>query len=144
MQGFRTLVVWDRAQRFAAEVFAVTRRQIRDDERPLLRQLQRAAMSIGANIAEGAGADTPRQFARYLNIAIASASEVESHLDLLGRLDSQRMHDVSRLTDEVIALRRMLVALRKRVLEGTQRRSATAPGGTVADRVKPDQLSTEN
>jgi four helix bundle protein len=46
----------------------------------------RASVSIAANIAEGAGRGSPRDFARFLRIAIGSACEVEAHIELATRL----------------------------------------------------------
>jgi four helix bundle protein len=42
--------------------------------------------SIAANIAEGAGRSSPRDFSRFLRIAIGSACEVEAHIELATRL----------------------------------------------------------
>jgi len=50
----------------------------------LVSQLRRAASSVPANIAEGCGCNGNREFARFLGIALRSASETEYHL-LLAR-----------------------------------------------------------
>ena len=58
-----------------------------------------------------------RQFARYLQIAIASAAETESHLDFAQRIDALSQATVRELINETVQLRRQIVSLRKRVLE---------------------------
>jgi prophage DNA circulation protein len=73
---------------------------------------------VAANIAEGANAAGPRDFARYLQMAIASASETESHLDLALRTAVMPAETVMPFIDEVIEVRKMLIVLRRRVLEG--------------------------
>ena len=73
--------------------------------------MRRAAASIPANIAEGCGHGTEREFARFLQMALASASELEYHLLLavdLGMLPRRRYLE---LDSAVIEVKRMLTAL---------------------------------
>lgn len=118
MQDFTKLAVWERAQSMAARIYQLTD-GIAVGKYPGLRsQLRRASASIGANIAEGCGASSRPQFARYLQLAIGSASEVQSHLSLAKKLALVAAPAHDELAAEVIAIRRMLVVLRRRVLEG--------------------------
>ena len=121
MQDFTKLIVWQRAQGLAVDVNRVTERMSERRSAGLRSQLRRASASIAANIAEGASTSGAAHFARYLQIAIASSSEVESHLDLAARLQSIPPHRLTPLVAEVQALRRMLIVLRRRVLEGTSK-----------------------
>lgn len=118
MQDFKKLRVWDRAQALASTLYGETATLRGRDVVSLRSQLRRAAQSIAANVAEGANAAGPRDFARYLQMAIASASETESHLDLALRTTVIPAAVVMPLIDEVIAVRKMLIVLRRRVLEG--------------------------
>jgi four helix bundle protein len=117
MQDFKNLMVWQRARSLSVAVHEATR-SIAAGEAPGLRsQLRRAAMSISATIAEGAGRDSRKDFARFLSMAIASASEVEHHLiqsDDLGVLDRVA---AERLIERVVEVRRMLYGLRRALLD---------------------------
>lgn len=118
MQDFRKLAVWQRAQVLAVDVHRSTELFTATDASGLRRQVRDASSSIGANIAEGSRAGTRAQFAKYLQIAIASCSEVESHLDLTGRLGLVAKSHADEMADEVVQIRRMLIVLRRRVLAG--------------------------
>lgn len=118
MQDFRKLLVWQRAQAFAAAVYGATRAVRGRDVMSLRSQVRRSSQSIAANVAEGANTAGSRDFARYLQIAIGSASETESHLDLAVRTSVLDAAVAMPLIDEVVQIRRMLIVLRRRVLTG--------------------------
>jgi four helix bundle protein len=84
MRDFRELMVWEKAHRLTLDVYDATREFPREELYGLTSQIRRAAASIGANIAEGAGKNSRTEFARFLQIAMGSASELEYHL-LLSR-----------------------------------------------------------
>ena len=71
-------------------------------------QIRRAAYSIGANIAEGCGRSTPRDFARFLQIAAGSASELEYHLLLAHDLKLIATPTYLVLREDVNEVKRML------------------------------------
>jgi four helix bundle protein len=81
-KGFRKLLVWQRAHELVLAVYKMTDKFPKSEMFALTSQLRRAAVSIPANIAEGQGAGTKPQFARYLDIAKGSLSEVEYYLVL--------------------------------------------------------------
>ncbi len=81
-------------------------------------QLLRAAASIPANIAEGAGQHSDARFAHFLSIAIGSANEVETHLRLARGLEMFDEATWRALDDELREVRRMLFGLRRRLLSG--------------------------
>lgn len=117
MQDYTKLVVWQRARSLTVAVHEATRR-VRPQVAPGLRsQLMRATMSISATIAEGVGRETRTDFARFVTMAISSASEVEHHLTVctdLGLVDSII---VDRLAERTVEVRRMLFGLRRALLE---------------------------
>lgn len=78
-------------------------------------QLYRSASSIPTNIVEGTGRDSRREFARFLEIAAASASELEYHL--LALIDAELLPapELQTLIDGTVAIRRMLCAFMARL-----------------------------
>ncbi len=84
MRDFKELQVWQKAHRFALDVYQHTRGFPAEERFGLTAQLRRAAVSAASNIAEGCGREGERELARYLSIAAGSASEAEYQL-LLAR-----------------------------------------------------------
>ena len=85
-ENFRHLITWQKGMEFAEECYAVARRLPDWEKFGLTSQLQRAAVSVPANIAEGHGSGTKRRFINHLWIANGSLREAETHLLLAQRL----------------------------------------------------------
>jgi four helix bundle protein len=117
MRNFKNLLVWQRAYSLSIAVRDAVRGIRRGSEHTELKtQLTRAADSIASNMVEGCGAATQREFARYLDISIKSATETEHHL-LVARDRGALPADRSQaLSSEVIEIRRMSYSLRKKIL----------------------------
>jgi four helix bundle protein len=117
-QSYRDLIVWNRAMDLVEEVYRLTA-SFPDRERwRLVDQLSRAVVSVPANIAEGQGRATTKDFGNYLAIAKGSLNEVETYLHLaarLGYLDEPTVMPAFSLATEVS---KMLTSLRRRVLAG--------------------------
>jgi four helix bundle protein len=117
VQDFTRLHVWLRADALARSVYEAADRLPTDERFGLTRQMKRAATSIPSSIAEGAGRESPREFARFLAIASGSASELESQLLFAAAQGFLTSAVAARLRGECIAVRRMLASLRRRVTE---------------------------
>jgi four helix bundle protein len=111
MQGFRRLNVWQKAHDLTLEVYKATVRFPKEELYALTSQLKRAAASIGANIAEGCGRGSDADFARFLLIAMGSASELEYHLLLARDLQFLPEEKYQRLEALTIEVKRMLASL---------------------------------
>jgi four helix bundle protein len=75
----------------------------------------RAAMSIPANIVEGRGQKSERDFARFLGYALNSSSELEYHLVVARDIRAITLNDFSSLLSQLIEVRKMLHGLLKRI-----------------------------
>ena len=84
--GFRELVAWQRAFDLVEQIYRVTNGCPSTELYGLTNQVRRAAVSVPANIAEGQGRTSPREFAHHLSIAYGSLCEVETHLLIANRL----------------------------------------------------------
>jgi len=111
MQGFRRLNVWEKAHKLTLEVYKGTASFPKEELYALTSQLKRAASSVAANIAEGCGRGSDADFARFLQIAMGSASELEYHLLLARDLKFLSESDYQRLETGTTEVKRMLAAL---------------------------------
>ena len=115
MQDHHKLKVWEKAHALAMDVHRMAGTFPRVEGIALVAQLRRAALSIPANIAEGAGKPGNAEFRRFLNIALGSAAETHYHLLVardLGLLDPAVYDDLAVRATEI---RRMLSGLIRRV-----------------------------
>lgn len=120
MQDFRRLLVWQRAHEHVLNVRRAIRRFPRNERGSLKSQTLGAAESIAFNIVEGCGSATPKEFARFLDISIKSACELEYQLQLARDCDLLTVHAWRPLSAETVEIRRMLCGLRRKVLNPTR------------------------
>jgi four helix bundle protein len=109
----RRLIAWQEAIRLVELVYRETARFPREEVFGLATQLRRSAVSIPANIAEGAGRNSTRELAQFLGIASGSKAELDTHLEIAVRLGLIRADsEAFSLFDRV---GRLLIGLRKSV-----------------------------
>ena len=118
MKDFRQLEVWNRAERLVVVVYRASREFPQDERYGLTSQLRRAAVSITANIAEGCGRNSDKEFARFLEYARGSAAEVESHLAVSSRLGFIPPASSLPLSEETKRIQRMLSSLIRKTRSG--------------------------
>jgi four helix bundle protein len=78
--NFKNLLIWQDAMEFCNNVYTFTRSLPNSERFNLTTQLERAAVSVASNIAEGTGKTTDKHFAEFLSTAISSAYEIETQL----------------------------------------------------------------
>ena len=115
MQNFRNLKVWEKAHALTLEIYKSSKTFPRDEMYGLNSQMRRASASIGANIAEGSCRRGDVDFARFLQMADGSASELEYHLLLARDLDLLKIADYQRLSVEAVEVKRMLASLMQKL-----------------------------
>ena len=116
MQDYRRIVAWQRAHALSIAVDKLARAFSRAGHAGLRSQLTRAADSIPTNIVEGCGATTNKEFARFLEIAIKSANEVEYYLLKARDHGVASESEWATLTLEISEIRRMIYGYRKKVI----------------------------
>ena len=109
IQKFEDIIAWQKAQDLAVEIYSVFK-DIKDYN--FKDQICRATISISSNIAEGFDRSSNADFARFLYMAISSASETKSMIYLAERLqflDREKKLKLISLTDEISKIIRGLI-----------------------------------
>lgn len=86
MQSYRELVVWQKAIDLVVEVYRITKKFPKSETYGLAGQMQRAAVSVPSNIAEGHDLKQTQAYLRHLAIASGSLAELETQLEISDRL----------------------------------------------------------
>ena len=115
MKDFRKLKVWQKAHLLTLEVYKATRSFPREELYGVTSQIRRAAASIPANIAEGCGRSGETELARFLQIAMGSASALKYHLLLAHDLKLLTPSRYEHLDNEVSEVKQMLNSLIKKL-----------------------------
>lgn len=115
MRPHENLEVWKRSIDLVIEIYEITKSFPAEEKFGLISQIRRAAVSIPANIAEGAARQSDKEFANFLSIAQGSASELETEL-----LISQKLHYISaenytKIYEELNTISRMIIGLSQKV-----------------------------
>ena len=111
--SYRDLEVWQRAMDLVVACYGLTRAFPPNELYGLTGQLQRAAVSVPANIAEGQARQHAKEFQQHLSIANGSLAELETHIliaERLGYMKGAVVGEVLAWTDQV---GRMITGLRK-------------------------------
>jgi four helix bundle protein len=119
-QSFEDLEVWQGGCRLTVEIFKAF---CRCKEFTLKDQIQRAALSIPSNVAEGAERGSNKDFAHFLNIAKGSCRELRTQLYIARKLDFVGTTESEKLVSESKELSAMLEGLRRSVLSRVAKRS---------------------
>ncbi len=108
IRDFRQLQVWQEAHQLVLAVYQLTRSFPREELYGLTTQLRHSAASIAANIAEGHGSASRKEFRRYLLTARASLNETMYHLILAKDLGYISPKDFAMSEQRVVKLGKML------------------------------------
>jgi len=113
LSSYRKLDVWQRAMELVVECYNASRKFPRGELYGLTSQLQRAAVSVPANISEGQGREHRKEFLHHLSIAHGSLAELETHLQIAERLNYLSSDEVQSLLTRSEEIGRMINGLRK-------------------------------
>ena len=108
ISSFKDLEVWQRARRLAKGIYIATN-EFPDSQRFILTaQIQRSAISVPSNIAEGQTRKATKDYIRFLNIALGSLAELETQLLIASDLGYIKDTNLEQLTNECHIIGRML------------------------------------
>ncbi|MBX2932731.1 MAG: four helix bundle protein [Ferruginibacter sp.] len=109
MHNFRELKIWQRSINLAEMIYTITCDFPIEEKYGLVSQLRRCAVSVPSNISEGAGRGTNKQFRYFLEIAMGSCNELQTHLELSFRFNYISRDKLDKLNDEVLQIYKMIL-----------------------------------
>ncbi|MCF7976123.1 MAG: four helix bundle protein [Phycisphaerae bacterium] len=115
IRSYRDLQVWQRAMDLAVVCYELTKQYPKSETYGLASQLQRAAVSVPANIAEGRARQHSREFLQHLSIAYGSLAEVETLTQIAARLKYTPDHQANEILEKTAEIGRMLNGLRNSI-----------------------------
>lgn len=136
MSDFKKLETWRKAHALALNIYRTAVHIRRSECSSLRNQLIRAGMSIPTNLVEGTGQRTAREYARFVRIAVNSASELEYHLIVAYEIKAINGKQFESLSADTVQVRRMLYGLLRRLTTepSFQSSNATPAGPPVLTR----------
>jgi len=111
-EGFRSLKAWQKAYALALEIYKITKDFPKTEIYGLTSQIQRAAVSVSANIAEGYERNHRKEYIQFLMIAKGSLGEVEAYLMFardLGYITSEKYSELEEQRQEASKILRGLI-----------------------------------
>lgn len=120
MKDFRDLLVWRKAHTLTLAIYLATAKFPGDERFGLTVQMRRSSVLISARLAEGCGKRGNGEFYRFLNIATASASELEYCILLARDLKFLDEETYTSLDEKIVEVRKMLGALISKVGEDSR------------------------
>jgi four helix bundle protein len=127
MSDYRTLKVWRKSHALVLNIQKVASTIRGSQYGPLGNQMLRAAMSIPANVVEGTGKQTRKEFIRFLRIALNSSSELQYHLMLARDFKCIGGERFAFLNSQVVEIRKMLHGLISAVIVAPPKPPQTTP-----------------
>lgn len=110
MKDFRDLIVWYKGDNLTIKIYSLTKNFPKEEMYGLTSQLRRAVSSIPINISEGCGRGSNADFARFLQMSMGSASEVE-YLLLLANELGYINNSIDILMSDIQEIKKMLASL---------------------------------
>jgi len=111
MKDFRSLKVWEKSHSISLEIYKLTKDFPREEQFNLTSQLRRSITSIPTNIAEGCGRGSDKDFKRFVQIAMGSASEAEYLILLCKDLNYISDKEFDKLILKIQEIKKMLSSL---------------------------------
>ena len=108
-------MVWQKALELAEDVYRITKQFPAEEKFGLVSQINRSAVSIPSNIAEGAGRNSNGEFKHFLGISTGSAFELETQLLLAGRLGYIENEKLETTIKKISDVQNMTFGLQKKL-----------------------------
>ncbi len=125
--SFRDLRVWQAGMNLVESVYKLTGCFPKSETYGLCSQMQRAAVSVPSNIAEGYVRESTKEYLQHLSIAQASLAELSTQIEIAARLNYISQQDFAQTSDSATSLSKQLYALRNSLLKNGRPAASQLP-----------------
>lgn len=115
MRNFRKLEIWKSAIELVTIIYELTSRFPSNEKYGLSSQMQRAAVSIPSNIAEGCSRNSQIEYKRFLEIAMGSSFELETQLEIVNKIQLLNHEEYKSVLENLHKLQRQINSLINRI-----------------------------
>ena len=112
-KSYRDLLVWQKGIDLVKVIYSLTSQFPKKEIYGLTNQVQRSAVSVPSNIAEGQARSSSKEFTRFLRIALGSLAEVDTQIEIANQLGYVEKEATDNIQEKIIELRKMLFGLIK-------------------------------
>lgn len=117
MKNYRELIVWRKGIEIVKKIYALVKQFPREEKFGIVSQITRAATSIPANIAEGSSRNSDKDYARFLQLSLGSAFEVQTYLTIAKEMNWAKEENIEEaellLEEEMKMIHRFIHTLTK-------------------------------
>lgn len=115
LKSYKELIVWKKSMDLVREIYLITEQFPKDEVYGLSSQMQRAAVAIPSNIAEGYLRGHRKEYVQFLSIALGSSAELETQILICKSLSKFNKIDFSRGESLLTEVMKMLYVMIRRV-----------------------------
>lgn len=115
IKSYRDLKIWQKSIELVKTIYVLTRRFPKYETFGLASQMQRSAVSIPSNIAEGHARQHTGEYRHFLYIALGSAAELDTQTVIAYELGYITQEELTKVTEDIAEIRRMTYALISRL-----------------------------
>ena len=115
MHNFRKLDIWVKSLDLVTDIYRVTNTFPNQERFGLISQMQRSAVSIPSNIAEGSAKSSNKDFARFLEMSIGSSYELETELTIASKLNYMELDVFVSLQNKIVEIQKMIIGFKNKL-----------------------------
>ena len=115
MHNYKNLHIWQEGINLARKIYEVTEVFPANEKFGIVSQMNRAAVSIPSNLAEGAGRKSEKDFANFLSIAIGSIFELHTQIVICEQIGFIDEATTKKLEEQTFSLQQQIVAFKQRI-----------------------------
>lgn len=106
MKNYKELIIWQKGIEIVKKTYLLAKLFPGEEKYGMVSQVTRAAVSIPANIAEGSSRQSDKDYARFLQLALGSAFEIQTYLIIARELEwvTQELTELDALIEEEIKM----------------------------------------